>query len=72
MKNGETHGGILRKDAPDEIVLATGPDTERRIGRAELADLQPGPVSPMPPGMDAILSREELADLVAFLKSQQR
>ncbi|MBL9209133.1 MAG: HEAT repeat domain-containing protein [Opitutaceae bacterium] len=71
-KGGETHGGILRKDAPDEIVLATGPDTEQRIARADLTDLQPGPVSPMPPGMDAILSREELADLVTFLKSLQR
>ena len=71
-KAGEAHGGILRKDAPDEIILATGPDTEQRLARAELADLQPGSVSPMPPGMDAILTREELADLVTFLKSMQR
>jgi putative membrane-bound dehydrogenase-like protein len=71
-KGGETHGGILRKDAPDEIILATGPDTETRLARADLVDLQPGPVSPMPPGMDAILSREEIADLVTFLKSLQR
>jgi len=71
-KGGESHGGILRKDAPDEIILATGPDLETRLARADLADLQPGSVSPMPPGMDAILSREELADLVTFLKSLQR
>jgi putative heme-binding domain-containing protein len=71
-KGGEAHGGILRKDAPDEIILATGPDTEQRLARADLADLQPGSVSPMPPGMDAILTREELADLVTFLKSMQR
>jgi putative heme-binding domain-containing protein len=70
-RDGATHSGILRKEANDEIVLATGPDTEQRLPRSVIADLQPGPVSPMPPGMDAVLSPEELADLVTFLKSRQ-
>ena len=70
-KNGDPHSGILRKDAPDEVVLATGIDTEQRIARADVAGIEPGAVSPMPPGMDAVLSRQELADLVAFLKSRQ-
>lgn len=70
-REGATHSGILRKEAPEEIVLATGPDTEQRLPRAVIADLQPGPVSPMPPGMDAVLTPAELADLVAFLKSRQ-
>ena len=68
---GETHGGILRQDTAEQIVLATGPDSEQRIARSQLADLQPGTVSLMPPGMDAVLSRQELADLVVFLKSRQ-
>jgi putative heme-binding domain-containing protein len=70
-KTGDAHGGIMRKDAPDEVILATGPDTEQRIARGDIKDIQPGPVSPMPPGMDAVLSKQELADLVAFLKSRQ-
>ncbi len=68
---GETHGGILRQDAAEQIVLATGPDSEQRIARSQLADLQPGTFSLMPPGMDAVLTRQELADLVVFLKSRQ-
>ncbi len=72
LRSGETHGGILRHEAPEEIVLATGPDTEVRIARADLAELQPGAVSPMPPGMDALLGPGEIADLVAFLKSLAR
>lgn len=68
---GEVHSGILRQDTAEEVVLATSPDTLQRIARAQLADLQPGAVSSMPPGMDAVLSRQELADLVAFLKSRQ-
>jgi putative heme-binding domain-containing protein len=70
-KSGDAHSGIMRKDAPDEIILATGPETEQRIARSEIKEIQPGPVSPMPPGMDAVLSKQELADLVAFLKSRQ-
>lgn len=68
--SGESHSGILRKDTADEVVLATVPDTEQRITRAHLAEIQPGAVSSMPPGMDAVLSPQELADLVAFLKSR--
>ena len=70
-KRGETHSGIMRKDAADEVVLATGPETEQRIARGDIAGIQPGTTSPMPPGMAAVLSKQELADLVAFLKSRQ-
>lgn len=70
-RSGASHSGIMKKDAPEEVVLATGPETEQHIARADIADLQPGTVSPMPPGLDAVLSRQELADLVAFLKSRQ-
>ena len=70
-KSGETHSGIVRKDTPDELVLATGPESEQRLARAAIADVQPGQVSPMPPGMEAILTPRELGDLVAFLKSRQ-
>lgn len=70
-KAGVEHSGILKKDTPEEVILATGPDSEQRIARAELKDLQPGAVSPMPPGAEAILTKTEIADLVAFLKSRQ-
>lgn len=69
-KSGEAHSGIMKKDAPDEVVLATGPDSEQRVLRGDIKNIEPGPMSPMPPGMDVILTKEELADLVAFLKSR--
>jgi len=67
-KSGEPHNGVLRQDAADEILLATGPGTEVRIARADIAEMRPGSVSVMPGGLDEQLSRQELADLVAFLK----
>ena len=69
-KSGESVTGIMRKDAPDEVVLATGPETEQRIARSDVAEIQPGAVSPMPPGYEVMLTPQELADLVAFLKSR--
>ena len=68
-KANEVHSGVVRKDAADEIVLATGPNTEVRIARADIADMRPGTVSIMPAGLDQQLSRQELADLLAFLKA---
>jgi len=69
-KTGEELSGILRKDAPDEIVIATGPETEQHIARRDIVNLQPSPASPMPPGYESMLTKQELADLVAFLKSR--
>jgi putative heme-binding domain-containing protein len=68
-KAGRVVNGVLRKDALDEIVLATGPNEEVRIARADVEDVQPSKVSVMPAGLDQQLSPAELADLVAFLKA---
>ncbi len=68
-KAGKTYNGVLRKDAPDEVVLALNATDEARIPREEIDDVQPGKVSVMPAGLDQQLSPGELADLVAFLKA---
>jgi putative membrane-bound dehydrogenase-like protein len=68
-KNGKLYNGILRKDAPDEVVLVTGANQEARIARADIDEMQPGKVSVMPAGLDQQLSPQQLADLVAFLKA---
>ena len=68
-KSGDEHSGVLRKDSPEEVVLATGPGVEARIARSEILEMRPGAVSVMPQGLDAQLSKAELADLLAFLKA---
>jgi putative heme-binding domain-containing protein len=68
LKGGEEVLGILRSENPEMLTLATGPATERRIERASVAEMLPGTTSLMPPGMDQVLTRQELADLLAFLK----
>jgi cytochrome c1 len=40
-----------------------------RVARADIEEMRPGTVSVMPAGLDQQLTRQELADLVAFLKA---
>jgi putative membrane-bound dehydrogenase-like protein len=68
-KDGKLHNGILRKDAPEEVVLGTAANQDVRIVRDEIEDMQPSKVSVMPSGLDQQLTPGELADLVAFLKA---
>jgi putative membrane-bound dehydrogenase-like protein len=68
-KSGKTISGVVRKDAPDEVVLAINANDEARIPRTDVEDMQPGKVSVMPAGLDQQLTPHELADLVAFLKA---
>lgn len=68
-KDGEQYSGVLRHETPDEIVLATGPGAEVRVPRSNLEELRPGSVSIMPAGLEEQLSRQDLADLIAFLKN---
>ena len=68
-KSGEELSGVLKKDAPDEVVLATGPGVEIRLARNDIIEMRPGTVSVMPQGLDEQLSRQELSDLVTFLKN---
>jgi putative heme-binding domain-containing protein len=70
-QDGKTFNGILRKDAPDEIILVPAADKEERIAREDIDEMRPGRISVMPSGLDQQLSRQELADLVAFLKASK-
>jgi putative heme-binding domain-containing protein len=67
--SGALHSGVLRSDLTDSVVLVNGAGAEIRILRREIADMQPGTVSVMPPGLASDLSRQELTDLLAFLKA---
>jgi putative membrane-bound dehydrogenase-like protein len=70
-KAGAEHLGIVKKENLNEVILATGPQTETRIPRADVQAMEPAPVSLMPPGYDGIFTPQELADLVAFLKASK-
>jgi putative membrane-bound dehydrogenase-like protein len=68
-KTGEVYNGVIRSDAGDEVVLGTGAAEDMRIPRAAIRDMRPGTTSLMPSGLGDQLTRQELADLIAFLKA---
>lgn len=68
-REGKVYNGVARKDAPDEVILSTGPNEEARIARGDIEEMRPGTVSIMPAGLDQQLTPADLADLVAFLKA---
>ncbi len=68
-RDGRVVAGLLRKDAPDEVVVAIAADREERIARDQVEEIRPGTVSVMPAGLDRQLAPGELADLIAFLKA---
>ena len=67
--SGATHSGVVRSDRPDEMVLATSAGEERRIPRQDIDEVTLGTISIMPSGLAEQLTRQELADLLAFLKA---
>ena len=69
LKSGQTHSGLLRSDTADEIVLSGATSVDTRLTRKDVADVQPGTISLMPAGYGELLTRQELADLLAFLKA---
>lgn len=69
--DGRTFSGILKKDAPDEVILTLSATEEMRLPRADIEEMQPGNVSVMPSGLDQQLTEQELVDLVTFLKASK-
>jgi putative membrane-bound dehydrogenase-like protein len=68
-KSGQTYNGVVKKDAPDEVVLALAADKFVHLARSDIEEIQLSKVSIMPAGLDQQLTPRELADLVAFLRA---
>ncbi len=67
--DGEVMAGVLVEDRPDEIVLSAGFDKTYRILRSSIEQLTRSDQSMMPSGIDKLISNQELADLIAYLKT---
>ncbi|MCI0700059.1 MAG: c-type cytochrome, partial [Planctomycetia bacterium] len=64
-----TFNGVLKKDAPDEIIVVVAADKEERVARVDVESISPSTVSLMPGGLEQQLTPQELADLIAFLRA---
>jgi putative membrane-bound dehydrogenase-like protein len=66
---GAAHAGVLKEEGLDAVVILSATGEETRVPREGVASLLPARVSVMPTGYGEQLTRQELADLVAFLKN---
>jgi putative heme-binding domain-containing protein len=61
--------GVLARETAEAVWLVTGDQSEVRVAKSNIVNMAPSGVSIMPQGLDAQLTRRELSDLVAFLRS---
>jgi len=65
----ETFQGTIARQEADAVVLRTAATEEVRIPRDAITSMVLHPISMMPEGLDQGLTRDDLLDLMAFLKS---
>lgn len=70
-KDGRILSGILVGDTPTSITLRGPLGVEASLLRSDLAKLESLPGSLMPTGLEAGLSKQQLADLLAYLKGEK-
>lgn len=69
-KGGDSFTGLLAAESPTSITLRMAQGIEEAILRADIASMATSQFSLMPGEMEKAMAREEMADLIAFLKGE--
>ena len=67
--NGETLSGIISSETSITLTVRFASGHERTVPRNEIVKLEAIETSAMPRGLENAVSMEEMADLIAFIKS---
>ena len=70
-KDGRTLSGIVASETDESIRLRQPLGLEETILRTNIAALTASPTSLMPPGLEQAMTRQELADLLAYLRGEK-
>ena len=68
-KDGGVFGGIIAGETPGTLTIRSGPGEEETILRGRIAEIRASDVSLMPEGFEDNLSRQEIADVIAFMQA---
>ena len=68
--SGESYTGLLAADTPGAITLRMAQGVEQPIPRSGITSMVPSRLSLMPQELEKTMTKQELADLLAFLKGQ--
>lgn len=72
LKNGDAALGIVRSETPEEIILVMPGGIQNRYNKTDIAKREKLPTSLMPSGVQAVLPRQDLIDLVEYLASLKK
>jgi putative heme-binding domain-containing protein len=70
-RDGRLASGLIVRDTPEAIYLRVADLSEVRIPRGSVEEVSPATGSLMPEGIERILTRQELRDLLEFLVRQR-
>jgi putative membrane-bound dehydrogenase-like protein len=68
-KEGRAFAGLLARETADAVYLKTAERMEIRVPRSAVESIAPGRQSIMPQGLEAKMNRDEMRDLIAYLRS---
>jgi putative heme-binding domain-containing protein len=69
MADGRTYVGTVRRETTDTVYVTPLSGPQAALARDQIRTMAPSPVSLMPAGLDALFSRVEMGDLIAYLRS---
>ncbi|MDB6059536.1 MAG: putative rane-bound dehydrogenase domain protein, partial [Verrucomicrobiales bacterium] len=69
-KDGESYSGLLANDSASTITLRQAAGVEQKVPRANIATMSSSRLSLMPQELEKTMSRQDMADLLAFLKGE--
>jgi len=67
-KDGRMHDGVLANETPGAITLRGGSEEDVTLARANIAEIRASSISLMPEDIEKALSKQALADVIAFLQ----
>jgi len=68
-KDGRTLSGLIQNETSDAIVLAMPGGAKETLSRSAIKDMKSLDRTLMPDGLEAAISKEQMSDLIAFLRS---
>jgi putative heme-binding domain-containing protein len=71
LNNGESVQGVIASETPAAITLKNAGSVEKTIKRSDIKSLKTLNISAMPAGLEKNISRQEMANLIAFLRQNK-
>ena len=67
-RDGRIYDGVIASERPGTLTLRHGEEEDETLLRANIERIRASSVSLMPDGFERELSRQDLADVIAFLE----